>query len=273
MDEEGNDRLGALLATVDRLVRAGDAERALGEDPRAFLARGGLDAADVDQLAALGHKRLLVYRRHVRRTLRSVLRLQIPRTADRLGGSLDAWLDRWLAEDGPRSRYLRDAAFELVAWAAPRWTEDAVPPYLGDLARHELAHFEVASAPDDERAPAEDDLSLDRRACFHASARLFRYAWAVHRMSEEPTARDEPAHEPTAILAYRDADHEVRYLELTPLAAAILDRLLHGATLRSAVVAGATELGHAVDDAVTGSTAALLTDLSERGALLGAGAA
>jgi hypothetical protein len=271
MDDEG--RLGALLATVDRLVRAGDAERALAEDPRAFLAQGGLDAADVDQLAALGEKRLLVYRRHVRRTLRGALLLQIPRAAARLGGSLDAWLDRWLDEDGPRSRYLRDAAFELVAWAAPRWADDAaVPAYLGDLARHELAHFEVASAPDDDRAPAGEGLGLDLAARFHASARLFRYAWAVHRMSEDPAARDEPAREPTAILAYRDADHEVRYLELTPLAAAILDRLLHGATLRAAVVGGATELGRAVDDAVTRSTAALLMDLGERGALLGAGA-
>ncbi len=266
------ERLGALIATVDRLVRAEDAGRALEEDPRAFLAQAGLDAADVDQLAALGARRLLVYRRHVRGTLRRALRLQIPRAAARLGAALDAWMDRWLAEDGPRSRYLRDAVFELVAWAAPRWAGDpALPPWLGDLARHELAHFEVAAAPDDEVAPGGKGLDLDRPARFHASVRIFHHAWAVHRRSEDPDARDEPAREPTAILAYRDADHEVRWLELTPLAAAILDRLIHGATLRDAVVGGATDRGHAVDDAVTQSTAALLTDLTERGALLGAG--
>jgi hypothetical protein len=270
MDDVG--RLGALLGTVDRLVRAGDAERGLAEDPRAFLARGGLDAADVDQLAALGARRLCVYRRHVRRTLRGALKLQIPRTAARLGEALDAWIDRWLAEDGPRSRYLRDAASELQAWAAPRWAEDpALPPYLGDLARHELAHFEVASAPDDEPRPGGGELGLDTRARFHASTRLFRYAWAVQRMSEDPEARDAPAREPTAILAYRDADHAVRYLELTPLAAAILERLLGGATLREAVMDGAAALGSVVDEAVTRSTATLLTDLTERGALLGAG--
>jgi hypothetical protein len=273
VDDGGIERLGALMDAVDRLVRASGAERAVAEDAAGFLAEGGLGEADAAQLAALGGTRLLVYRRHVRRTLRRTLRLQVPRAAARLGGALDGWIDRWLAEDGPRSRYLRDAAFEMVAWAGPRWERDAsVPPWLADLARHELAHFEVAAAPDAGEAPAGGGLELDRAARFHPSARIFRYAWAVHRMSEDPEARDEPAREPTALFAYRDAEDEVRWLALTPLAAAILDRLLQGATLRGAVVDGAAALGHPVDDAVTQSTAALLTDLADRGALLGAGA-
>jgi hypothetical protein len=116
-------------------------------------------------------------------------------------------------------------------------------------------------------APVE--IALDRGVRFHASARLCRYAFAVHRLSAELDARDEPAREPTALLAYRDAEHEVCFLELTPLAAEIVGRLLAGAQLGTAVVASCAALAHPVDPAVTASTAALLEDLLARGAILG----
>jgi hypothetical protein len=156
-----------------------------------------------------------------------------------------------------------------VAWAGPRWAADPeVPDYLGDLARHELTGFEVGSA-DDDRGPTGIDLELDATARFHASVRLARYDHAVHRLLADEDARDVPTREPTALLAYRDADHEVRYLELTPLAAAILDRLLLGETLRSAVVGAASARGEALGPEVLAGTARLLDDLAQRGALLG----
>ncbi len=263
---------GALLGTFARLVQAPDAERALAEDAPGWLAAGGLGPEDAAALAALGHKRLLVYRRHVRETLLRAVRQEIPRTAARLGGAFEGWVARFVEAEAPRSRYFRDVAFELVAWAAPRWAEDAsVPPWLVDLARHELAWFEVASAPDADGSGEEaGEIALDRGVRFAASVRLLRYAFAVHRLEEALDARDVPAHEPTALLAYRDADHDVRFLELTPLAAEILGHLLEGAALGHAVVASCAALSRPVDPAVTGSTAALLEDLTARGALLGA---
>jgi hypothetical protein len=143
-----------------------------------------------------------------------------------------------------------------------------VPDYLGDLARHELTGFEVASAEDD-RSATGIDLDLDTTARFHASVRLARYEHAVHRLLADEAARDVPAREATALLAYRDADHEVRYLELSPLAAAILDRLLLGETLRVAVVGAGAALGEALGPEVLAGTARLLDDLVQRGALLG----
>jgi hypothetical protein len=285
------ERYEALLAAVQRLVRAPDAVGALAGDAVAWLSEGGLAPGDAAQLAALGPNRLLVYRRHVRRGLDRAIRLEIPRTAARFGGAFAAWVDRWIDEESPRSRYFRDVAFEMVAWAAPRWARDTnVPAYLGDLARHELIYFEVASAPDaaddggdphtpgpaghdggDPHTPGPaGEIALDRGVCFHASTRLCRYDHAVHRLDAELDARDVPAAEPTALLAYRDAEHDVRFLELTPIAAAILERLLAGELLGPAVVAGCGALAHPVDAAVTGSTAALLGDLLERGVVLGA---
>jgi len=277
-------RLRALLDAQTRLVRATEAERALGEDAQAWLEAGGLGSGDAAELAALGPRRLLVYRRHVRRALHRAVRQEIPRTAARLGPAFAPWVERWIDEESPRSRYFRDVAFELVAWAVPQWREGSeVPAYLCDLARHELAYFDVASAPDEDRegpllvdtdrstgeAPDPRAIALDRGVRFAASARLCRYDHAVHRLDAALEARDEPAREPTALLAYRDAEHDVHFLELTPLAAGILGALLRGEPLGQAVVGACAAQGHPLDPAVTHSTAALLGDLLERGAIVG----
>lgn len=268
-EDEGLGRYAALLDAMAKLVRDGEAERAFAQDPKGFLTKSGLDPRDVDQLAGLGARQLFIYRRHVRKVLARGIRKQIPRTAARLGDAFDGWVARWIEAEGPRSRYFRDAAFEMVAWAAPRWQSDAeVPAFLGDLARHELIQFEVLTTPASEARPAEE-ITLDRGVRFDDAVRLTRYEHAVQRLEEGEEARDAAAHEPTALLVYRDEEHDARFLELTPLAAAILERLLAGATLRDAVVGGAAMLSHAVDAGVTQGTAALLEDLRARGALLG----
>ncbi|MGD0530321.1 MAG: DUF2063 domain-containing protein, partial [Polyangiaceae bacterium] len=71
------------------------------------------------------------------------------------------------------------------------------------------------------------------------------------------------------LLAYRDADHVVRWLEVTPLAAAILARLVAGEALGEAVERACAEASTA-PAAVLPDIARLLADLGTRGVLLGA---
>lgn len=289
--------LAALERALQRSVTAPDGE-AIAADPRAWLARAGLEGPDLEAMAALPPKRLLLYRSLIRRGLTGAIRAGIPRTAARLGARFEADVARFIEAEPPRSRYLRDVAFEFVGFAAPRWAGDPeVPAYLADLARHELAAFAAACAEQDEEVaaggasgppgdeapatpgdempgdeapgPLGEALSLARGARFQRAAALVRYEHAVHRLQGDESARDVPAREPTRLLVYRDAAHDVRFLELTPLAAEILGRLLAGAALGEAVVAGCAALGHPVDGPVLESTAALLSDLAERGALLG----
>ncbi|XXT16463.1 putative DNA-binding domain-containing protein [Sorangium sp. So ce429] len=283
--------LAALQRALQRSVSEPDGA-AMAADPRAWLAGAGIEGADLEAMASLPPGRLLLYRSLIRRGLTGAIRAGIPRTAARLGARFEADVARFLEVELPRSRYLRDVAFEFVGFAAPRWGEDPeVPAYLPDLARHELAAFAASCAEADEEeagapgargtrdaADARDapdfreELSLDRGARFQRAAALVRYEHAVHRLEGGESARDVPAREPTRLLVYRDAGHEVRFLELTPLAAEILGRLLAGAALRDAVVEGCAALGRPVDGPVLESTAALLSDLAERGALLGAAA-
>jgi len=261
-----------MLGVVQRLVRDPAAPAGIGEDRRAWLSSAGLSGADLGAMAALPEKRLLLYRKLVRRGLTGAIRVEIPRTAARLEAGFEAWTSRWLDEELPRSHYLRDVAFEFVAWAIPKWAADpGVADYLGDLARHELSAFEVAAAPRREGGGgAGSELDLDRGVRFDAAARVMRYEHLVHRLLADESARDVPERCPTALLVYRDAEQDARYLELTPLAAGIVSRLLCGETLRRAVVDSCEELGHPLDQGVLEGTARLLADLGERGALEGA---
>lgn len=234
----------------------------------AWLERHGVSAEDG---AALRENvpRLLVYRELVRDTVRSAVLLAVPRTAARLGPLFDEYLERFLAERGPRTHYLRDVTTELIDFCAPLWPHDArVPAYALDLARHEALELGVLSSPDPGRA-GSSDVGVDSVLLFAPSLSLVRYDHAVHRLPLEEDDRTLPERTPTALAVYRDAGYEVRYLELTPVAASILARLMAGEPLGEAVTHACADHSLPVDAAVLEGSSRLLADLSERGCLLG----
>ncbi|HMJ14972.1 MAG TPA: hypothetical protein VK524_26345 [Polyangiaceae bacterium] len=155
------------------------------------------------------------------------------------------------------------------------WKEDPrVPPFIADLARHESLCIEIGSLEGGGKPAAESALDLERGVTFIEAARIVEYAYAVHELSESETDQSEPAARATRLFVYRSPEHEVRYLELTPLAAAILKRLLNAkCNLRFALEDACREAGVALDAGVLEGTARVLSDLAERGALLGAAVA
>jgi hypothetical protein len=234
----------------------------------AWLDRHGVNGEDAASFREnLG--RLLVYRELVRDTLRNAVLLAIPRTAARLGPLLDEYLERFLAERGPRTHYLRDVTPELLEFCAPLWSRDPrVPAYAADLARHEALQIEVA-ASDDATRTATDELHVDSVLLFAPSLKVVRYSHAVHRLPLDADDQSEPERAPTALGVYRDAHHEVRYLELSPLAALLLETLMAGAPLGDAVTRACADTGVPVAPAVVDGASRLLADLSERGCLTG----
>lgn len=262
--------LEAVLRAVQRTVSLPNAPSLLREDRRAWLAEAGFERRDLDAMAGLDERRLLLYRKLVRRGLRAAIRAEIPRTAARLGEAFDKYTTRYFDEALPSSPYLRDVAFEFITWiSAPLAEDTSLPRYLIDLAWHELRDFEVACDPREDEAPTGLPLELDRGVRFRAAAMVAWYNHAIHRLNADLDARDEPPRVRTALFVYRDAEYEIRYLELTPVAATIVDLLMAGETLRSAVVRACEEHGNPVDGAVLEGTARVLSDLGERGVLLG----
>ena len=235
-----------------------------------WLERSGVTREDSAAILESDLTRLFVYRDLIRGTLWEAMDVSMPRVVARLGDVFEEYFDRFLLERGTRTHYLRDATPELLDFCEPLWKDDPrVPAYMMQLARHEYVQIEVgamqAGSPDQE--PAE--LDLEAPLAFVEAVRLMRYDWALHELPEDPNDETIPVERPTALFVYRNPEHEVRYLELTPLAAAILERALAGEALGHAITSACQTQGVALDDAVLSGTAKLLSDLAQRGALLG----
>ncbi|MCB9713569.1 MAG: DUF692 family protein [Myxococcales bacterium] len=268
--------IGSLMGIqrgMSRIILDREAEQELPRDAATWLRQQGVRHPDHETMAELGPPRLLVYRSLVRAGLRSVIRAFLPRTMARLGeDAFERSFDDWLHEAAPRSRFLRDVPAEFVRWAASSWPHDPeLPDYLVDLARLEVLEAEVDAAPDP--PPPEgmvDALVLDRPLVWNGALALARFAHAVHELPTALDDRSEPTREPTRLLVYRDAEHEVRTLVLSPLAAEVLRRLVdQGATVQQAIPEGAVAADETVDGEVLGRLSALLADLAERGVLRG----
>jgi hypothetical protein len=250
-----------------------EAGSAIAKDLGAFLAARGVSNEDVDAALA-SPRRLAVYRSLVRNGLSGIVLRMLPRTRSRLnaacGGRFDADFARFVAEVGPRTHYLRDVPGEFVAWVENAWrTDPLVPAYVPDLAAHELASYSVAASETAAAGRLIGDVSLDRPLEFASSVRLLRYAWAVHELPSNTSSMELPVQRDVCLLAYRDADHAIRWLELSPLAWEILERLVSGEALGPSVELACTSRGVA-PNAVLDGVATLLSDLGERGVLLGA---
>ena len=72
-----------------------------------------------------------------------------------------------------------------------------------------------------------------------------------------------------SVVALLGADERPRFVQLEPRAAALLERLLAGQTLRAALFGACEALGEALDDNILASTALTLADLVDRHILLG----
>jgi hypothetical protein len=159
---------------------------------------------------------------------------------------------------------------ELLAFCAPLWAEDSrVPGYLHELGLHESLHIEVSALPTLPRGHVVAPLTLEQGVELGAALRLVHYRHAVHELPEDENDRSTPAERPVSLLVYRSPEHEVRYLELSPLATGIVERLLLNDSLSGAVQGAAEAEGSALTEAVLVGAAKLLADLAERGVVWG----
>ncbi|MBI4951536.1 MAG: putative DNA-binding domain-containing protein [Myxococcales bacterium] len=270
--ERAPESIGPFEAALVELICTADAASLERDLPAIFAAHGVVDAARALEADPRAPARLLAYRTLVHARFRGVAEVTMPRTAARLGPErLAAEVAHFVEEHASPSPYVRDVATELCAWWTRRWPGDAsVPGYLLDLARHELLAVDVGAAEDDAPPDAGPGAVLSAWSALRLQrgARLVRYAFAVHRLPEDDVSAV-PERIDTALLAYRDREHWVRYLELSTLGAAVVERLRAGASLEVAVREGCGEAGASLDGATLAGIVALLEDLERRGIVLG----
>lgn len=156
-----------------------------------------------------------------------------------------------------------------------QWLQQAdhlgVPPFLPQLAHYEWV--ELALAVSDAPLPtgweADGDL-LEGKPALVPALMLLRYDWPVQRISPrfKPV---QPLTDPVWLLVFRDAGDVVRFIELNPVSARLIELLQTGAyTGRAALRQIAQELQHPDPQQVVAFGAEVLASLKQCGALLGA---
>jgi len=264
-------RLHALMA--DACFGGSEAARAFEGDLEAYLEKHGVAKEDAEAILA-SPRRLGLYRQLVRHNVVNVVGVMLERTRERLEahvpGAFDRAVDGFLAEQGPRTAHLRDVPSEFLAWASPRWRHEAtVPAWLADYAELELVDFTIGVAPRPLPPPPLADVTAERALVFGEPRVIVHLAWAAHEVPADDV-HAVPDKRAVHLLVYRDSEHCTRLLDLTPLAAAILERLFDGRPLASAMVEACAATAHPLDDSVLSGAARLLADLGDRGVLLGA---
>ncbi len=217
-------------------------------------------------LEALGDRaRWLVYRDLVRSRLAQVVRAALPRTKEALGEpGFSKEVTDWLSAGGSKTKYFRDVPSEFFSFAVERWTH-AEPRWCADLARYEMLHWEVRSAPP-HRSTA-DEFSFERMPVIDSAARVLRLGHPVH---ETPTPDSGYGAAPTILCVYRARNHDSAVWELNALAADLFENwIAGGSSVTESVHRVAATHGVEIGPVFVDKLAVVIADAIDLGIIVG----
>lgn len=220
-------------------------------------------------------RRMAAYRELVHANVASLLATNFP--VLRSLHSDEDWNARmrdFLARHSAKTPLFTRIALELIDYlAGERLRLPGEPPFLLELARYEWLETELAIAEDVADVDAVDPAAdlVEDLPIVSPLVRWLRAQWPVHRIAADwqPSARPERE---SCLVVLRDADFQIRFLELTPLTLRLLERLAESpdCTGREGLEGLAGELGERDPARFVEAGRGALEALRERGVLLGA---
>ena len=218
--------------------------------------------------AGVPKRRMAVYEELLFNSVRSFVDRCFPVARACVGEVRWTRLCRAFFRDWPcRTSWFREIPREFVDYLESACRQP-LPRWFVELARYEWA--ELAVDVMDVRAPdcdAAGDL-LDGVPVVNPALLSLAFLWPVHRISPDFRPR-RPA--PVHLLVYRDADDEVRFMEVSPATAGLLAVLGEGAgSGRAAIERLGAGLGCAGDPALIEFGRQSLVELGRLGVILGA---
>jgi hypothetical protein len=150
-------------------------------------------------------------------------------------------------------------------------TAENLPPYLKNLAHYEWIELALAVADvsiDMVDVDIDADL-LDGRPVFAPALALFSYDYPVQLISPR-FKPEQPLTQPVNLLVFRDAEDDVRFIELNPVTARLLGMLqVEPMTGRQALNKLAAEMAHPDPEAIIQFGLTILDNLKAEGVILG----
>lgn len=227
-------------------------------DPSVHAAPPGLEA-----------RRLRVYRELFFGNIRSLLAGGFPVIRRTLGETRwTALVHAFYAKHRSRTPLFAEIASEFVGFVEAHADTDELPPWLPELAHYEWIEqlLFVSDAPLPPHDP-DGDLFVGIPVLSPLALPL-AYRWPVAEIGPDFVPEHAPE-VPTTLLVHRDAQHQIRFARITPIAYRLLAQLqeqpvsgyLHTATLAEELGVGA--------DALEPHVRELLTQLRAQGVVLG----
>lgn len=245
-------------------------------DYQAAFAARIRDPRQAPRPAGASAKRMRVYEELLFNNLEGFLLACYPITRKLLGARV--WkqtVRRFFSEHLCHSPLFRDIPKAFLDWMEERGAA-LFPslPFLAEFMHYEWLELAVSVSPDDpDQAAVEPGGDLLRgRPALHPSARLACYRYPVHRIGPryQPTAPDAQAH---CYLLFRDETDAVRFIQLNPLSARLLERLREQRPSGREALAHLAKLAGPTDPAqherFIQAGGDLLRGLRDQGALLG----
>jgi hypothetical protein len=252
--------------------RAAPPER-LDRLQRAFAAHIR-DPAGHPPPADIENRRMEIYRRLFFNNIRSLLAGNFPVLHSLY--EAEAWrrlVREFYAEHRCRTPLFPEVAKEFLRYLQEREPRPEDPPFMLELAHYEWVELALSLDEreiDDVPADPAGDL-LKGRPVLSPLAWPLSYRYPVHRIQPGYRPAETPA-EATHLLVYRDRADEVRFMLLNDVTRLLLQQLGESPHLSGAAHLRriAETIGHADPQRVIEAGAAVLEDLRERGAVLGA---
>lgn len=220
--------------------------------------------------AGVTAKRMQVYTELIFNNLESSLAACFPVAKKVLGIRLWKKLIRaFLMQHQSRSPIFRKIPEEFLSFL--QVTEQDLPPYLYSLAHYEWMELAISVLDADvgmQQVEINGDL-LEATPIFAPALALLSYDYPVHKISQRsrPT---KPLAQPVHLLIFRDIEDNVRFIEMNPVTARLVDMLKTGeVTGRQALEQVALELGHPHPEAIIQFGLGILASLKQQGAILG----
>lgn len=217
-------------------------------------------------------ERWKLYRHMVRFRLREMLRSGLPKTAALLGeAKFEEAFATYLAEHGPRSRFIREVVHELLSHTLPTWEADpTLPAHLPDLARFEALKWRVASLPGEPEDASHPEFDFERPPVWNRTVRTLGLDYRVDKDSESPAVLDEPH---LALIYRKPGSPRISTYVLNPIGALLFvawrDASEEGTSCADGVRQVLANLGRGPDARFIDGMAGVLADLVESSLILG----
>jgi hypothetical protein len=228
-------------------------------------------------------KQIGIYAELLRNKIEDSLLSCFPITRELLGKRhWNHLIRRFIAQHRCESPLFRQIPDEFVAFLENERSDASDPPFLTELAHYEWMGLVLSVASEEMPVagiPIDGDWT-EGSVVFAPTLQLLRYAFPVHRISAGLTGRRKwrswrkqpPDHltEQTFLLGFRDRLDEVRFLEVNPATARLIELLAdQDLSGRQALMRLARELDAPDPQAIATFGIDVLNRLKDQGAILG----